>query len=61
MLNYTHDSVNFQEETTAKPDPGKSNSGSGFVPPTIEEVYQVSGDTVAFFRACGRRCVKGIL
>uniref|UniRef100_A0A2P2I1D3 Eukaryotic translation initiation factor 2D-like n=2 Tax=Hirondellea gigas TaxID=1518452 RepID=A0A2P2I1D3_9CRUS len=25
-----------------------------FVPPTMEEVYQVSGDTIEFFRACGK-------
>ncbi|KAK8399414.1 hypothetical protein O3P69_003484 [Scylla paramamosain] len=57
-INWAHEDIKAfvvdLEETTAKPDPGKSNSGSGFVPPTIEEVYQVSGDTVAFFRACGR-------
>ncbi|MPC20927.1 Eukaryotic translation initiation factor 2D [Portunus trituberculatus] len=60
-INWAHEDIKAfvvdLEETTAKPDPGKSNSGSGFVPPTIEEVYQVSGDTVAFFRACG--CSKG--
>lgn len=56
-INWAHEDIKSfvvdLEETTAKPDPGKSNSGSGFVPPSIEEVYQVSGDTVAFFKANG--------
>ncbi|XP_050723176.1 eukaryotic translation initiation factor 2D-like [Eriocheir sinensis] len=56
-VNWAHEDIKSfvvdLEETTIRPDPVKSNSGSGFVPPSIEEVYQVSGDTLAFFRANG--------
>ena len=37
-----------QSETTVKVVVGEEK----FVPPTMEEVYQVSGDTIEFFRAC---------
>ncbi|XP_068216132.1 eukaryotic translation initiation factor 2D-like isoform X2 [Palaemon carinicauda] len=53
-VNWNHEDIkNFvvdQGETTVKPVTKNENA---FVPPIIEELYQVSGDTLPFYRANG--------
>lgn len=41
-----------KEETTVRP-VTKNKNENAFVPPLIEELYQVSGDTIKFYRANG--------
>ncbi|KAF2352947.1 SUI1 domain [Trinorchestia longiramus] len=61
-VNYDHEDVKFfrydKSETTARP--AAAEGGGGFVPPALEEVHQVSGNTVEFFRRCGK-CKGDIL
>lgn len=55
-VNFEHpDVLSFRynkRETTVKEEGGGGTPA--FAPPTMEEVYQVSGDTIAFYRACGK-------
>jgi len=54
-VNYEHEEIKYfrvdKKETSVKPvaDTGKKI----FIPPTIEELYQVSGETIGFFRSMG--------
>nr|XP_045587142.1 eukaryotic translation initiation factor 2D-like isoform X2 [Procambarus clarkii] len=42
-----------KEETSIKPEANKKDNSRTFTPPLIEEVHQVSGDTLHFFKANG--------
>ncbi|KAK8750424.1 hypothetical protein OTU49_014820 [Cherax quadricarinatus] len=56
-VNWAHEDIKSftvdQEETSIKPDINKKDNSRAFIPPLIEEVNQVSGDTVQFYRANG--------
>ncbi|XP_071516840.1 eukaryotic translation initiation factor 2D isoform X2 [Panulirus ornatus] len=56
-VNWEHEDIKSfivdKEETTIKPVINKKDGGQTFIPPLIEEVHQVSGDTLQFFKANG--------
>nr|XP_045587140.1 eukaryotic translation initiation factor 2D-like isoform X1 [Procambarus clarkii]XP_045587141.1 eukaryotic translation initiation factor 2D-like isoform X1 [Procambarus clarkii] len=56
-INWAHEDIKSfivdQEETSIKPEANKKDNSRTFTPPLIEEVHQVSGDTLHFFKANG--------
>ncbi|KAG7161306.1 Eukaryotic translation initiation factor 2D-like [Homarus americanus] len=58
-VNWAHEDIKSfivdKEETSIKPEVNKKDNSRTFIPPLIEEVNQVSGETVQFFKANGLR------
>ncbi|XP_042235584.1 eukaryotic translation initiation factor 2D-like [Homarus americanus] len=56
-VNWAHEDIKSfivdKEETSIKPEVNKKDNSRTFIPPLIEEVNQVSGETVQFFKANG--------